>query len=344
MSLLFRFWLALAPALLAPAAKPGTSQVRLVYRTLDQRTTAVAYDFEGDSPVELTQLGSYGPSVLRRVKPSGETGGVIWRVEGETNCPVPCGVGLESLRKLGGYAVLAVVGVPNRGVAAVYLATDGKGSRLLARSSIKSRPQSPEENEFDAGVPSFERIESIGIAEDGEVILINGARSGDGREAKTYALAMGKDMVLQRLDGKIVGSTDRAFFVTAGTRGWKELQKESSDQSASPVTRVPLIPVADTNVLKLVQAGNRRAELRKGALFVYEASAEVAARSDAGVVEGSKPVQFSGCGADTNRTHVTGVWTTKRGTFMAAVDSDLAVEEQGRVVYGGRAHCLYEIE
>jgi hypothetical protein len=76
-------------------------------------------------------------------------------------------------------------------------------------------------------------------------------------------------------------------------------------------------------------------------IFKVEEPSSSSARKPAGA-SGERVIEFKGCATD--RPTVTGVWPTKRGTFMVAVDCAFNKEENGRLVYGGLAHCLYEVQ
>jgi hypothetical protein len=134
----------LASSLEMLAAQVYASEPQLVYRTDAWGTSAVGYDSENDSVVELAQLGPYGPSVLRRVSRTCEPAGVIWQTEGETLCPAECGVGLEFSKILDGYIILANVGTSRYQTASVYFASrDGK-ERLLARNVVQPTADYPD--------------------------------------------------------------------------------------------------------------------------------------------------------------------------------------------------------
>lgn len=334
-----------ASALLARGAV-GNGAI-LIYRTADAMTTAIGYDVEGDAPVELVRLGAYGPSVLRRVGPSGEPGKTIWRVEGEAYCPSSCGVDLEFAEKLNGYIVQVTVGVPNKGTPHVYFAPrEGNTPQLLARSVIPPRREYPEEDQVEPGVVGFTAIRSVTVAEQTGQVLITGSRQGDGRAISTYVLEVGRTKPAQRLEGAILGRARDGFFVSQGTKGWKALGKEEREESAGELARSRLLPVTDSEVTKVVQSGDRRAELhgRDGELYVFPANGPAVGPAASSAQATSKLASFTGCGSEPNRPFVTGVWASKRGTFMVAVDQNLTVEKQGRLVYGGQAHCLYEIQ
>lgn len=110
------------------------------------------------------------------------------------------------------------------------------------------------------------------------------------------------------------------------------------------MAHTPLIPISEKGVLRVVQAGERRAEMRtNGELFIRktdEPAAFVAGKPSSTAPD--RAIEFRGCATD--RPTVTGVWPTKHGTFMVAVDCAFNKEENGRLVYGGLAHCLYEVQ
>ena len=325
------------------AGERNASESTLVYRTDSLMTSAVGYDTESDSVVELVQLGSYGPSVLRRVSGTGQPGSVIWRTKGETLCPGACGVGLEFSTKLGGYVVTVNVGTSRYQTGRVYFVPREGEQRLLARSVIEPTPDYPDEDKLEAGVVGFRQMNSVMLAADGTHILVDGMRDG-AREPRTYALEVGKARVMEILEGRVLGVTAHGYLVSAGTKGWKTAHAESAPETESSLARTPMITISDKGVQRVVQAGDQRAEWRtNGGLFIYNAGdLAVSLNTKAAGAAPEKAVRFEGCATD--KPMVTGLWATKHGTFMVAVDCAFNKEEHGRLVYGGLAHCLYEIQ
>jgi hypothetical protein len=300
----------LASSLEMLAAQVYASEPQLVYRTDAWGTSAVGYDSENDSVVELAQLGPYGPSVLRRVSRTCEPAGVIWQTEGETLCPAECGVGLEFSKILDGYIILANVGTSRYQTASVYFASrDGK-ERLLARNVVQPTADYPDRDMLEPGVIGFRPLESAVLAADGEHILVYGEAEGS-RKVGTYVLDVAKGRVTDFLEGRVLG---------LGAQG-----------------------CSDGGGLMSVRSGNRCAQVRMGGEFVIyradEPAAPYAGTSAAASTERS--VEFNCCGMD--RSTVTGVWPTKRGTFMVAVGSLFSRQQYGRFVYAGQARCLYEV-
>lgn len=274
-------------------------------------TSAIGYDSESDSVVELAQLGSYGPSVLRRVSRTCEPTGVIWRTAGESLCTGPCGVGLEFSKGLNGYIIVANVGTSRYQAAHVYFAPREGEERLLARTVIEPTRDYPDQDRPEPGVIGFREIASAVLAADGEHILVYGSREGS-RKVETYSLDVANGRVTKGLEGRVLGVAAQGCTDGGG-----------------------LMPV---------RSGDRCAQVRMGGeLVIFEAGEPAAApaRKAAGA-SSEKAIEFKGCGTD--RPTVTGVWRTKRGTFMVAVDCAFNKEEYGRLVYAGLAHCLYEVQ
>ncbi len=318
----------------------NASESTLVYRTDSLMVSAVAYDTETDSPVELVRLGEDGPSVLRRVSKTGRPGTEFWRTDGDTFCP-GCGLGLEYSQKLGGYVVLAAVGRSRYQKARVYLVRGQGDQRLLARVVVQPTRDYPEEDKLEAGVVGFREIHSVMVAAGGYHVLVNGLRNGL-REVKTYALDVAKSQVTESLEGRVLGVGPQGYFVSADTKEWKTARGETEPNREALLARTPLIAIPDNGVQRVVQAGDQRAEWRtNGELFIYKAGKAAGASARKGAAESAeRAVEFKCCAIDGST--VTGVWATKRGTFMVAVDCTFRREEGDRLF--GLAHCLYEIE
>jgi hypothetical protein len=332
------------PSIFSPSAD---SEPRLLYRTADRMTSALAYDVESDAAVELVQLAAYGPSVLRRVSPGGKAGEVIWKTEQESLCPEGyCGgLGLEYSAKLGGYLVRVALGTSNR-VPSVYLTQGGGRSRLVARTVIQPRAAYPNEDKLEAGVIGIHGyIDSVTVADETGEVLISTAASGKESPARTYLINAGSGELTDQLEGKIVGKSSQGLFVSPGTRGWKGLETaEAAAPGPGAVRRITLIPIEDPEVTKLVESGNLRAEWRSVSGKVLIRRVNGGDLRGATAKAGVGLLSFTGCGNETDRPNVTGVWVTKRGTFVVAVDQNVTKEKDGRFIYNGVAHCLYEVE
>jgi hypothetical protein len=290
------------------AAPAGELEPLLVHRTEAPMTSAVGYDTETESTVELVRLGEDGPSVLRHLSETGRPGAVIWRTDNDTFCP-GCGLGLEYCKKLGGYVILAAVGRSRYQTASVYFASrDGK-ERLLARNVVQPTADYPDRDMLEPGVIGFRQLKSAVLAADGEHILVYGEAEGS-RKVGTYVLDVAKGRVTDFLEGRVLG---------LGAQG-----------------------CSDGGGLMPVRSGNRCAQVRMGGeLVIYRAGEPAAPYAGASAAASTeRSVEFKCCGMD--RSTVTGVWPTKRGTFMVAVDCTFRREE-GRRLFG-QAHCLYEVQ
>ncbi len=275
--------------------------------------SAVGYDTKGDSAVELVRLGSDGPSVLRRVTRDGQPGAVIWRTEGEAGCPPYCGVGLEYSKKLDGYVVTVNVGTSRYARGCVYFVSHESGQRLIARMVRQSTPDYPEEDKVEPGVVGFRQFDSPKLAADDEHLVVYGVREGS-TEAKAYVLDVVKGGVTKTVDGMMWGAAAQGCFPAPGRGGFG-----------------------------LVRSRDRCAELlANGEIVIYEAGEPKAPSPGAPVVDRpERAVEFKGCATD--KPTVNGIWPTKRGTFMTAVDCFFKTEPGGDIRYR-LAHCLYEVE
>lgn len=329
--------IALLPWPLPSAAIGGSKEPRIVYRTADRMTTAIAYDSEGDTPVELARLSSE-QSVVRRITPAGQPGETIWMTEHEAFCPGgTCGMEVEYSEKLGGYVFQTVLRRFTSYVPMVYFVPRrGGAARLLARSVIQSRPAYPERDSLEPSVVGFDSIWSLTVADTGH-ILVSGIRRGDG-VMRTFALKPGASKPVSYLEGAILGKSDNGYFVSLGTQEGRAV--ENDGEEPADIMKGVLIAVSDPGVTKVVRVGNRRAELHgaAGQLVLFDSPSDPTQK----LTSQAKPATFAGCGSD--RTRVTGVWSTKRGTLMVAAESRSSSHEQGRWVYKGTARCLYEIQ
>lgn len=323
------------------------SEPRLLYRTTDRMTPALAYDVEADAAVELVQLGPYGPSVLRRLSSNGEPREVMWKTEREALCPEGyCGgVGLEYSEKLAGYVVRVAVGTSHR-VPSVYVAQSGGRVRLVARTFIQPRGADSQDTLEPGVIGIGGLVESVLTADGTGEILVSTEGSGEKFPARTYLIDAIRGKLIDQLEGKIVGKGDQGFFVSRGTKSWRRLETEgTADPEHVALTRRPLVPVDDSAVTKVVESRNRRAEWRaiSGEIRIRRMN-EHGTQATTAVEAGTWPLRLKGCGSEADRPIVTGVWATKRGTFVVAVDQYLKVEQGQHPVFGGTAHCLYEVE
>jgi hypothetical protein len=340
-------WLALAAGCLyaAVVGKAGGETPVLLYRTTDQMTTAVAYDSEGDAPVELVQLGTYGPSVLRRVTGSGGPGAVVWRVDGETLCPGhSCSVDLAYSPDLGGYVVKVSVGTGRGQSPNVFVvASDSDVPHLVARATVASTRDYPEQDSPAAGVLAFSRIISADSVSGSRYLFITGSRRDDGEGISTYGLRPDGVGGLTRLEGRVLGGTGTRLLVTQGTKGWRT-EESALPNDVQALTGLHLVSVAEPHIVKILQVGSKWMSLSdNGRLAVY--SGDVMSSSAAvNKVEPERVVDavaFKGCGD--GATTIVGAWATRHGTFVVAVDDAVSANQHGTVVYNGSAHCLFEI-
>jgi hypothetical protein len=322
----------------------------MLYRTTSADVVAVGYDVRGDSPVELAKGLPDNWSVLRRIKPGGEPGEVIWKIQREAYCVGACGIDVLFSKRADAYVVRVPLHHGTADLPMVFVVSARSGApRLLARAVRQPTGNSAEGDEVQQGVTAFATLDSIDLeVMSGDVIVV-GSRPSDRGRTVTYLLDPVVGAITSRLDAKVVGATAGALFVTGGTRQWVSVRSESVGERASAPATSEVVVLKDSVIRRVVEADRLGAAVRgqsgdPGELVVFSIdSAEDRNHPDVKAA-GREAVLLDGCGTRPNRTYVTGVWATGRGTIVVAVEQDLITRRDGIPVYGGKAHCLCELE
>jgi len=320
-------------ALLFGAGAVFGGEPRLLYSTRNHFTSAVGWDVAGDTALEWVTTES-GPSVLRRVNPDGSAGETLIEMRGEA--------AINALRASIDYLQVPAEGatyslLPFSSGIRVVKQESGKRGRIIASNSADDEA---------AGIPRI-WIRSISLV--GGRLAVVGSHS-DPFEAPnfqdlTVTTVFAGDHMVAEIAGHVVGESGGRALLCGPGEAWRALGEAGPAQAVA--LAAPAKVPGDRWLYKVFDLGGRRfqwqsfpsSEVR---VFPLDGRQVQAAGVAGGSAQGEQ-VLPSGC-AD-GPPWVTGMWQTRRGTIVLAVDSWYSWRQHGSQEHGGvTTCCLFEVQ
>ena len=312
---------------------------RLIFHTTDPAVVGLAYDVGEDRMVELRRSADPFHAVLVALKPDGEVGETLAKLNGEPGCPgVPCPLRFERTNT-GQYLVMAHIGSLVRDIVRVSLIQPGVSSNeiCVARSG-KATSDVSEAGDSCRLVDSI--VNAFYDARSNSVVVVGGRASGRQYEPVSLRFSLEPVRLVASAQGSLLGFSDVRVFAE-GLQEWK-----SEDRKRSQVPRMDqrvIMDVDDADATDALVSGDYLYMIERQSGQGSPRLVMRAIDSRAGVA-GSALQTVALPGTD-NGAAVAGVWVSTRGTVIVAAEAKVVGSD--RSVPGwrnqGREFRVFEV-